>query len=355
MQSNRTRYIALCALAGAALLVGVLGLLRWQDARLGRVLADQRLATVAAVQALVEQQRGADLRARGELIAGNQAFAAYVAQSLGGALPGLPVDTTSIVDLLEERRGQLDLSMAAVLDGQGRVVAATRQFASLDNWLAEPLFVQARDSVAAGSGLWAGGDRLLHVAVLPLAAVGTSDGYLLVAMPVDRSLAEAIALASGAEVALLRGTARGMTVETSTLAPEAEQALVATLADADARVVTPAVLDLQGQRYPTSVRPLLGSDNGQVLALIPPAPQAVLAEAAAMPWRVGSLALGLVLLLGAWLLWRRVLQPTDAVAQLLERAGSGDLRLQFPEENAGAMARLAAAFNALMQSLRSVS
>lgn len=353
MISSRSNFVLACAVIAAVFVAGVLGALRWQEARIGQALAGQRLQDAAAVQALVEQQRGADLRTRGELIAGNQAFASYVAQALGGALPGFEVDTTSITDLLEERRGQLGLGMAAVLDAQGRVIAAAGTFDGSGSWLTEPLFVQARDSVAASSGLWVDGERLLHVAVLPLAAVGTSDGYLVVGLPLDLPIAQAIADASGTDVALLRTSAGGLAVHASTL-DDATRRELAEQATALAAGGTPKGSALAGRYHAVGTRPLLGSQAAQVMVLLPAAPVQALAGAAALPWLLGSLAVALALLTFAPWLWRRVLAPVEAVVQLLDRASGGDPHLQLPPDQAGAMTRLAAAFNGLMQGLRRV-
>jgi hypothetical protein len=122
------------------------GLWRWQQSRLGVTFSDAHFAASHGAQKLVEGQRADFLANRAELLVGNQAFVGYMQLALGGALPGMAVDTSSIVDQLEERRDQFGLTVAAVLDSQGQLVVGTERFSSGRDLGAEPLFVHARDS-----------------------------------------------------------------------------------------------------------------------------------------------------------------------------------------------------------------
>ena len=137
---NGTRFRLLLALA--IVLPALLALLALQFARDDAREASRTLATLAMTQQLVEDQSNRNLTIRGELIAGNQAVVAYMTQALGSLLPGEAVDYSSIVDLLEERRSQLDLDLAAVVAADGRAL-------SLAEWRA------AHPGQAVGVYFWA--------------------------------------------------------------------------------------------------------------------------------------------------------------------------------------------------------
>lgn len=156
-------------LALAIVLPALLALLALQFARDDAREASRTLSTLAMTQQLVEEQANRNLTIRGELIAGNQAVVAYMTQALGSLLPGEAVDYSSIVDLLEERRSQLDLDLAAVVAADGRALAVTDAYAEGHDFARDPVFLEARKSQSVGTGLWHDGERLLHVAMLPLA------------------------------------------------------------------------------------------------------------------------------------------------------------------------------------------
>ena len=125
------------------LVVVTLALLRMHDERLEDALSQRHLVAIREAQRLVEAQSVRELSLRAELIASNQAVTAYVVQALDAVLPGMEVDAASVADLLEERRQQLGLAMAAVLDADGTLVATTESL-SLD-FAALPSFAAARE------------------------------------------------------------------------------------------------------------------------------------------------------------------------------------------------------------------
>ena len=59
---------------------------------------------------------------------------------MGGILPGTVADNASIVDLLEERRAQLGLTIAAVINGQGQLIASRDGISEKMDFTREPLF-----------------------------------------------------------------------------------------------------------------------------------------------------------------------------------------------------------------------
>src|SRR3989339_1095671 len=127
----------------AATAVVSAGLVAWQIARDARGVAHRTLTTLQLTQALVEAQQDSDLTTRGELIAGNQAVVGYMTQALGSALPGVEVDHSSIVDLLEERRTQLGLDVAAALGADGKLLATTDRHPETHDFASDPVFAAA--------------------------------------------------------------------------------------------------------------------------------------------------------------------------------------------------------------------
>lgn len=348
MTRNLTAFIAIAAVALAILF----GLWRWQESRLAATFATGHFATSHAAQKLIEGQRADNLASRAELLVGNQAFVGYMQLALGGALPGMSVDTSSIVDQLEERRDQLGLAVAAVLDGQGHLVVGTERFSDGRELGAEPLFVRARQSVTPTTGLWPDGDRLLHVAIVPLAADGSSDGFLLVGTQVDQTLAQSVANVAGIDAALLATTAAGATVMGSTLDAAIEKALASAFSTGQKRGATPFDTVLAGRRFRIVATPLFGSGDARLLSLVSDDRIASSSGALGLPWLIAALAV-LAFLAGvaAWV-WTQLLRPSQALADLLERSGGGDFHLSAVEQGAPPFVRLAAAFNVLMQRLQ---
>lgn len=341
---QRGAWVAI-ALLGLAL-VAVMG---WQyRLTVDAYLAQQRQAGLAALK-LVEQQQRDSLRLRSETIAGSQAFVGYVAQALGGALPGVPVDTTSILDLLEERRDQLGLADAAVLDGQGVGIVSTRAFGAGRDLSIDPLVLAAIEQQAFVTGLWRDDDRLLHVGIRPLAEDGSSEGYLVVALPVDGTVARTISDVSGLRVATVANLADGARMFASSLpaTPERELAIAVRAAGAEAPRVA-----LGGESFALASSPLLGATDTRWLMLA----SVDAARRAVLPLLLPTLLVAFVLwslCIALALRWRsQVVAPAQALLALFDRASSGDLHLHAVPQGAAPVATLATAFNAMLQGLR---
>lgn len=350
MNSTHPRIGVRAAVFALMLLVASLALLAWQDARIVSAHTADSVERARAVQALVERQQGDDLTQRAGLIASDAAFSDYVGQALGGALPGVPVDTTSIIDLLAERQQQLKVSLAAVIDGSGRVIAQSGLDPQRETVKADPVFERARRSLTVATGLWEQDGQLLHAAVMPLAALGSSDGFLVVALPVQRDFAQAIATASGADVTLLHASRDGPAIVASTLPASNDDVLDAVRGGSTPGALLTVSVDGDPRRALTSQ--VLGSDAGTLVLMPKTAALAAMTRASRVPWLIGTLVLALGLGLAGWWIARMVVRPVSEIADRLDRAASGDVHLQFLESEAGAMTGLAAAFNRMTASLR---
>ena len=195
MARELRRYAVRGLALAAALILAIVALAAWQQSVLRASQQAADFDRARAVQALVETQAREDLIRRSELVADDTAFAGYVETAIGGALPGVPVDTTSLVDLLKERQERLGFALTAVLDQNGRVLGTTSTLLPDGARERSPVFVAARDSDATVTGVWSGAGGLYHVAVVPLSAVGISDGFLLTGVPLGRAYADAVSRA----------------------------------------------------------------------------------------------------------------------------------------------------------------
>ena len=342
-----TRIRILVALAIA--LPALLALLAWQFSRDDAREASRTLATLAKTQQLVEDQSNRNLTIRGELIAGNQAVVAYMTQALGSLLPGEAVDNSSIIDLLEERRSQLNLDLAAVVAAEGRALAVTDAYADGHDFARDPVFIEARKTQSVQTGLWRNGERLLHVAMLPLARYSAGDAYLLVAEEVDQDYVQTIAGIGAADVVLVAssGTAAGVMAST----------LPATDADALAKAVAqwradgaPAEgrLDLAAGASQARAAALFGNQDVRVLLIARRMPLSATLAAHAPAVILAVLSLLALLAAIAWY-GRRVVSPLQALERLLERAATTpDRNLHMDPAGSAAVVRVAAAFNQLM-------
>lgn len=342
------RYLVRTSLVLGATAAVLVGLVSWQIGEDGSRAADRTLSTLAKTQLLLESQENRNLTTRGELIAGNQAVVAYMTQALGSALPGTDIDRSSIVDLLEERRTQLGLDMAAVVDADGRVLGATDPAVDAHDFTRDPVFVDARKTQTTRTGLWSEAGSLLHVAMLPLARYGSGDAYLLVGQKIGDEFAQTIAGIGAADVAIIAPAPSGQTVVVSTLEPADGAALALAL---DGEILgdgSRRVLPLSGRNTVTQSAALFGHRDVRLLAL---AQDLSVGAIAATHLPTMLFAIGTLLALAAALAWywRQVAKPLLDLERLMGRsADTGDRNLRMSERGAAVVARVAAAFNRLM-------
>lgn len=346
---ERKRYVIRAVSTLLVVLALVLGLLWWQANRIVDTYVARQISTSFAAQKLVEEQHRRDISTRAELIAGNQAFVGYVSQALAEPLPGMEIDTFSVIDLLEERRQQLGMDVVAVLNKQGGVIAGTSRLSESSEFGIEPLFVQARDSGKASNGLWLKDGLLMQIAIQPLAADGFNDKFLLVGMSVGYAMANEIAGVGEAKIALLAMEPQGQLVAASTLPLAEEKALASvlrTVDDLDGSTVT-----LAGKHYRTVSTRLFDADNGRLLVLV----NSDVGITLLLPMMLGGLLALLASTLALAWYWSDVEAPSIQLTELLGRAIKGDYHLRKVVQGGAAVKRIASEFNHLMLELISRS
>lgn len=341
-----SRYALSSALILLVAAAGGSGLLYLQHRQVSAALADDHLDAIRSAQALVERGQTDQLTVRAQLIASNQAVTGYIVQSLDSALPGTEVDYASVVDLLEERRSQLGLAIAAVLDADGRIVAITEPLAGRESFGDLAAFRVAREGKPARTAVFADRTRLLAIAIQPLAVYGASEAYLLVGMPINQVFAESIAGVGSADVAVLMRTADGPLIAASTLsATESARLGTALRADAGKRDGRFEIA-IGGVPHRVSLAPLFGDADARLVALMPSSDASAVAAASRLPLLI---AIGMTLLLlsiGTTMLWRRIHAPAEALQRMIDYcADSGDFRIKAPLDGGRTIARIADAFN----------
>lgn len=350
--SSGKRYFAFSAAVFLVAALAAVGIVRYQDARLAAAQASDHLQAIDAVQRIVERQQTRDLALRAEMIASNQAVVSYLVQALDNVLPGMTVDYASVVDLLDERRQQLGLSIAGVIDVQGKLIAATEPLAGRDSFADMPAFDRARRKQTIQIAVLADGNRMTLIAIQPLAAYGTSEAYLLVGMPIDQAFAKSIATVGATEIIVMNTTSAGTIAAGSTLSAADTAAVLQHLPKAGSAGGQNLGVDIDGETYRASRGPLFGDTSAQLLALVPPVRSGAVVDTR-VPIRAGAtLALFTLIAVLAWL-WLRILGPMNTLTGVIDYATvSGDLNLKAPTTGAGPVRRLAESFNRLCQRLR---
>ncbi len=328
-------------------LVAGLALLYWQQARSQAFVTESRLNAARAVQELVEQQIKQALDTRVELIAGNQAFIGYITQALGDSLPGTVVDTASIVDILEERRTQLGLSIAAVFDGQGLLIASRDGISERQNSASRFLIEQAGKANVTAHGLWTDGERMYFVAMVPLAAYGSDAGFLLLGNVLDDGMATTIGKASDADVALFAvgGPEPVLTAKSAGAASDPNAW------DSERRDVG-AEGRFETRKASGYFAPLFGSPAGELKVVVHSASRWMSAVMQGLPLLIG-LGLGVVaMFLTVRLSNARVTSHAQELARVLDHAAkTGDYHLKVSVSKSVVLRPVAAAFNSLMERL----
>lgn len=212
----------------ALLVSAVVGVAVWVTYQRGAQIAsqalDRQLRISAAVQNELAQRRLEEAQFKVQLIAADAAFVKYVNDAQASGL-GLGVEeelgSASISDLLNERQRGVGFDLGIVLDGSGNVLARTDQSEAFAQNLGGDAFLRsAFDGPKPISGYWRLADRLYQAAVWPLELDGDLAGYLVVALAVDRAIAERIGKASGADLAFLLPVNGRWTVLGTSLAPD---------------------------------------------------------------------------------------------------------------------------------------
>lgn len=351
----------LLLLLACALIVILIALAGWQIQRsavadAGQQIA-QRLRSAGQMQMAQQALRSRELLLVTRQLAGDRGFVGYVAQSLrqdaGGA-----VDSASIRDLLDERRQQLDIDMAMVLNSSGRTIVDTTAYQPTQSDLSRhPAVGRAMSTLEPASGYLRGRERLMAVAVAPLLLGSGSEGLLLCGEVIDDAMLREVGAIAASDLALVAATPDGIKVLAGTLDANARRDLAAIAAQRNwpgaAQADETLTLRLGEADWLLQAQPVAAGDTGAgtLVVLLPStAVDAMTAATRRQLLLAGALLAGLVLLLAA-VVWWRTLRPLDRLAQVSRRIAAGDLE-PVPAAGSGGIAGIGAALRRLTGELR---
>jgi len=347
-----TGLIVLAAIGAAVAVTSVVG------GRIGARAARDRIAASASLQAAFQQQRFAQLKPMAQLLAGDPAFKAYIADALANA------DRLSVLDQLEERAADLGYDLAMLVRPDGTLFARTDQPDLVGVDLSSRALVQKARAEYEAAGIWQEGPSLYEAVAVPVVVGDALLGYLVVGTRVTDVRALEVKRGTGSDVLFLTGTPSGVEPVASTLSPPEVDRLLAALrlrGDLLSRVTQRGEaadgleLEVGGARWAALLAPLDDANGRPVGALASLASldrelagytsirNVLLATGAAAI----AAALGL-----AWAVSRRVLQPVGGLLGAVDAARRGDYDVTPPPGGAGEVVELAGAFNALLADLR---
>jgi eukaryotic-like serine/threonine-protein kinase len=313
----------------------------------------------AAAQASFQEQRYRQLLLISRIFASDSNLSAYLSEAANTR------DTHSILDLLSERRNDLQCDFAIVLDPQGRVIARTDQPQATGQDLAKRPLVAA--ALAADNresrGVWREGNDLYYAVAVPVVKDFTPFAYLITAFQITDEGVRQIREVSGADIAFMTMGASGPHVTATTLPSGTARSLAWALVAAGGMetvmragtTVPRAELTINGERWIALESPLRdagGTVAGATVAL------ASVNRALAAYRRIENvlLAAGLAALLLAPLLAfvfvRRALAPVRQLAAAAEAARQGNYNQRIDSDRTDEVGRLAHSFHELLADLR---
>ncbi len=326
--------------------------------RIGLAAATERILASNSVQAASQQERYQELSLLTQILTADPELKAYLLRAIDER------DRLSLLDQLDERQADLGYDFALLIDPQGRLLVRT------DQPDAPPIDLSARPLVKKvlvdfeASGIWQEGNKIYEAVAVPLTLSQNVFAYLVVGFAINDVRALEVKRVTGTEVAYLTGTAAGVSVVASTLAPAQQDRLLTALrtrGDLLARVtergqaVDQVEIALDGARWLALLAPLkdaAGAPAGASVAL------ASLDKELVGYTRIRDLlvVLGLATLAAAlaisYLLSRRVFKPVRQLVAAATAARSGNYDVPMPAGGPGEVAELANAFNTLLVDLR---
>lgn len=325
---------------------------QWQSQRTAQGQWKERLHTAAAVGMELQAIRLQELQLRAAMLANDQAFVDYVAQSLipSPALGGA-VDSASISDLLNERRHGYDLAM--VLDPRGQPVASSgvllRDRAGIRR---DPLVARAIAGLKPVQGLWIDHGQLLWVAVNPLLRGGVLQGVLLSGAWIGDEFAATASRMGHTGIALV-ATGAAWSPRMSGTGEVSAAALGDNVAGITAVIApTGQALQLRVDQHGASawVVPLpVSGGRAALVAVAPAGAVTATARGLARPLQLGAALLGLLAALLVLQQWWRTYLPLQRMQSVVHRAANGDAHLTVRVDGGASVRQLREQLNRLLQ------
>lgn len=289
----------------------------------------ERFKVAGIVGADLQTQQLETLQLRAQLLANDPAFIDYVAQSLTPNPQTGTVDSLSISELLKERRNGYDVAM--VLDPFGKPVSSsgllTKDRASIPH---DTLVTTSIRELKTVQGTWLDNGQLFWVVASPLLRGNTLEGVLITATHVNDAFASTIGRIARSDVALVAASG-GISSPLSNSGIDVR--VLDLLAKQNAPIL--AASSTSGQVVPihdgsqvitTWVVPLRASDAQIALVALDHQgdgeDQNLHAEIVSL--QLGVLVLGVIAIFCVLVQWQRTWLPLQQVADVVDRAASGD-------------------------------
>jgi len=329
--------------------------------RIARDAVLDSLRGSAAAQGAFQEQRYRQLLLVSRLFAADSALSAYLSEASSNG------DTHSILDLLSERRNDLQYDFAIVLDPRGKVVARTDQPQAAGQDLSRrPLAAAALAADNRESrGVWREGDDLYYAVAVPVVKDFTPFAYLITGFQITDQAegVRQVREVSGSDVAFVSTTPRGPRIVATTLPPATAKSLAAELASGArmgpalraGKAVPRTELTLNGEPWIALESPLRDADGTPVGATVA---LASLERELATYRQIQHVLLGTGLaavLLAPFLSFafaRRALAPVRRLAAAAEAARQGNYDQQIDSDRTDEVGRLAHTFHELLADLR---
>ncbi len=352
--SMRAMIFSLVALLIVSAVGSALGLAWWQSRQLSDQLINDAFERTSATRQSFQQQRYAQLELIALTFANDPNLSSYIAEAVGGGLPGQSeVDTASIADLVNQWRLDIGLDLALVLDVDGALLARNERPGNGEDYAEDPMVAEIIDQLEPTVGFWqpqAG--QLFQTALVPLEQDFNLLGFLMVGFEVGSGMVEEVKRTAGAELVWLQD---GQAIA-STLPDQDTAELLAAFAGAgiqiDAQEIQP--VSLQGQSWIAEVSPLDAEAEAGPSSVSLMSKQRLLAGYRSLQRNMllaGLATIGVGLLLSL-LLARRVAGPIHNFAEVATAAAQGDYDREFKSDGDNEVGRLGRAFRVLISELR---
>ena len=335
----------------------------WQFQGVSRQISKQILDTSQSVQRYIHDQQIQHLRELSNGIAGNSSFASYIAEAMSSSsVPGQTRDVASIRDLLDERRKDAGLDAAAILDVNGKLVAATGDsFFSESDLSTLPQVAQTRKDGSQAFGILETDKRLPLIAVTAVTRGSGVEALLITGERFDEAALKRMAKIGQIDLALVVMEPTGARLVSSTLDAHDAQVVSQALGKLEnhfhvgagqTSAADDAELDFEGQWRSVRFVPFHASDDKvQLMALVPEAHRQSICKVMALPLIVGAIGGTIFSIVIALVGWFRVTRPLLRMAELSDRAAGGDHALQASVSGSPLVRKIGTALNVLLSQL----
>lgn len=318
------------------------------------------LGTAQSVQKYFLLGRAQQLEDASNIVARDPSFAGYIAHAFGDESASATIDTASIRDLIGERREDLKADVVAILSVDGKVIVASgdAQPESL-SLSGNSILDRAKKTDESISGFLVQDKRLLLITCTTIRRGADIQAILFTGQKIDANTVAEASRLSNAGLALVQKNGTSWQVAMGNIDDRASRLLPETMQHlASSQDVQSAVgsvsdnLNSGDGVWVVRATRLEGSEgNLWLVSSLPPSFRAGILQTVTLPLIFAGAILLFLLLIFSVILWTKIGKPLAHLADLSARATKGDHALEFKARSSGAVGRVGAGFNYLMQEL----